>query len=35
MTWEKKHRRGVYVKERDFHHELHSQLMTDPELAGA
>ena len=34
MTWEKKYRRGVYVKERDFHDELHSQLMTDPELGG-
>jgi hypothetical protein len=34
MTREKKYRRGVYVKERDFHDELHSQLMTDPELGG-
>jgi hypothetical protein len=35
MTREKKYSRGVYVKERDFHDELHSQLMTDPSSAGA
>jgi hypothetical protein len=24
----------VYVKERDFHDELHNRLMADPELGG-
>lgn len=34
MTWEKKYRRGVYVKERDFHNDLHDRLVADPELGG-
>ncbi|MBT2568695.1 hypothetical protein J7I84_19820 [Arthrobacter sp. ISL-85] len=34
MTWEKKYRRGVYVKEREFHNDLHDRLVQDPELGG-
>ena len=33
MTWEKKYA-AAWTSRSDFHHELHSQLMTDPELGG-
>ncbi|GAA3880766.1 hypothetical protein GCM10022275_31530 [Tessaracoccus defluvii] len=34
MTWNKKYRRGQYVKERDFHNDLHNALLADPTLEG-
>jgi hypothetical protein len=34
MTWNKKYRRGQYVKERDFHDELRAALLADPTLEG-
>lgn len=34
IAWEKKYRRGVYVKEREFHNDLHDRLVADPELGG-
>lgn len=34
MTWNKKYRRGQYVRERDFHDDLHSALLADPTLEG-
>lgn len=34
MTWDKKYRRGTYVKERSFHDDLHNLLLADPELGG-
>lgn len=34
MTWDKKYRRGTYVKERTFHDDLHNLLLADPELGG-
>lgn len=34
MTWDKKYRRGQYVKERQFHDDLHAALLADPTLEG-
>ncbi|RAO00779.1 hypothetical protein [Micromonospora noduli] len=34
MTWNKKYRRGQYVKERQFHDDLHAALLADPTLEG-
>jgi hypothetical protein len=34
ITWNKKYRRGQYVKERDFHDDLHAALLADPTLEG-
>ncbi|GIF64140.1 hypothetical protein Ais01nite_21750 [Asanoa ishikariensis] len=34
MTWNKKYRRGQYVKERQFHDDLHAALLADPTLGG-
>jgi hypothetical protein len=34
MTWEKRFARGSRVLEREFHDELHSRLLADPELGG-
>jgi hypothetical protein len=34
MTWEKRYKRGERVTERDFHNDLHSRLLEDPELGG-
>jgi hypothetical protein len=34
MTWDKKYRRGTTVTERQFHDDLHQQLLADPELGG-
>ncbi len=34
MTWNKKYRRGQYVRERDFHDDLHNALLADPTLEG-
>jgi hypothetical protein len=34
MTWNKKYRRGQYVKEREFHDDLHAALLADPTLEG-
>ena len=30
MTWNKKYRRGQYIRERDFHNDLHTALLADP-----
>ncbi|WP_419703211.1 hypothetical protein [Promicromonospora sp. NFX87] len=34
MTWSKKYRRGQYVKERQFHDDVHAALLADPTLGG-
>ena len=34
MTWNKKYRRGQYVRERQFHDDLHAALLADPTLEG-
>lgn len=34
MTWNKRYRRGQYVKERQFHDDLHAALFADPTLDG-
>lgn len=34
MTWDRKYRRGEYVKERHFHDNLHAALLADPTLEG-
>lgn len=34
MTWNKKYRRGRYIRERDFHNDLHTGLLADPTLEG-
>lgn len=34
MTWNKKYRRGQYIRERDFHNDLHTALLADPTLEG-
>lgn len=34
MTWNKKYRRGRYVKEREFHDDLHAAILADPTLEG-
>ena len=34
MTWNKKYRRGRYVGERQFHDDLHAELLADPTLEG-
>ncbi|WP_114905915.1 hypothetical protein [Ornithinimicrobium murale] len=34
MTWNKKYRRGQYVRERRFHDDLHAALLADPTLEG-
>ncbi len=34
MTWNKKYRRGQYVKERQFHDDLHAALLADPTMEG-
>jgi len=34
MTWNKKYRRGQYIKERQFHDDLHAALLADPTLEG-
>lgn len=34
MTWDKKYRRGQYVRERQFHDDLHATLLADPTLEG-
>lgn len=34
MTWNKKYRRGQYVRERQFHDDLHAALVADPTLEG-
>jgi hypothetical protein len=34
MTWHKKYRRGQYIRERDFHNDLHSALLADATLEG-
>lgn len=34
MTWNKKYRRGQYVREREFHDDLHAALLADPTLEG-
>jgi hypothetical protein len=34
MTWNKKYRRGQHIKERQFHDDLHAELLADPTLEG-
>ncbi|MBB1058941.1 DUF2125 domain-containing protein [Dietzia sp. B19] len=34
MTWNKKYRRGQYVRERQFHDDLHAALLADTTLGG-
>jgi hypothetical protein len=34
MTWNKKYRLGQYVRERQFHDDLHAALLADPTLEG-
>ncbi|MEU1955677.1 hypothetical protein [Nocardia rhamnosiphila] len=34
MTWSKRYRRGTKISERQFHDDLHAELMNDPELGG-
>ncbi|GIF00259.1 hypothetical protein Ari01nite_77230 [Paractinoplanes rishiriensis] len=34
MTWNKKYRRGQYIKERQFHDDIHAALLADPTLEG-
>lgn len=34
MTWNKKYRRGQYVRERQFHDDLHAALLADSTLEG-
>ena len=34
MTWDKQYRRGRRVTEREFHDDLHDELVADPDLGG-
>jgi hypothetical protein len=34
MTWDNRYRRGRYVKEKEFHDDLHQALLADPTLEG-
>jgi hypothetical protein len=34
MTWNKKYRRGQYIREHQFHDDLHATLLADPTLDG-